>query len=487
MKSIVKIVWLNALVLLAYSANAQLLLPKIIGHNMVLQRNQAVPVWGNAKAGDAVTVNFHQQTKKAIADQRGNWKLFLDKMPASSTPSDLTVAAGAQTIVLKNILVGEVWLCSGQSNMEYPMRKLIKTKMPDGVTDWPINEVAQANNSNLRIFLSERKKMNPDAWHRGWSVAADSALNTFSAVGYFFAKKLQEELKVPVGIISASIPGSRIEPWMPVEAFTALPFFQQQTDSTHKIDGDPGKFYTTMIEPIIPFALKGFLWYQGESNCFLNERLQYAYKMKALMEYWRKQWGGGDNMPFYYVQIAPFAYSKSSDSVKHYTSESLPEFWEVQQLALALPNTGMANIIDLNTSPSNLHPVNKWDVGKRLAFCALNKTYGFRDITPMGPAYKSMNIKGNEIELAFDYVGKGLEAKDGKPLLGFTIAGNDGKFVPANASVRNNKVVVSAGEIQKPMHVRFNWTEANISNLYNMDGLPAMPFRTDNPLTTQFK
>ncbi|MES2773837.1 MAG: sialate O-acetylesterase [Bacteroidota bacterium] len=463
---------------------AQLALPKVIGHNMVLQRNQPVPVWGYAAAGQAVAVTFNGQEKNVTADTDGNWKILLDAMPALSTPSKMVIRSGSQSIVLDNILVGEVWLCSGQSNMEYTMRKNSKVMMPAGVTDWPVNELETAHNSSIRIFLAERKKMKPDPTHSGWSVAEDSALRLFSAVGYFYAKKLYEELKVPIGIISSSIPGSRIEPWMPREAFTALPFFQNKIDSTHKIDGDPGKFYETIIAPLAPFALKGFLWYQGESNCFLGERLQYAYKMKALMNHWRKIWGGND-MPFYYVQIAPFAYSKEKGQVP-YTEESEPEFWEAQAMVLQLPNTGMVATTDLNFKIGDLHPHFKWEIGKRLAICALGKTYGRKDIIPMGPIYKDLKLDGNKASIAFQY-SDGLKSMDQKPLTGFEIAGADGTFVPATAVISKEKVIVSADGIAHPTAVRFGWNEAAHPNLYNRQGLPALPFRTNNPLAEKFK
>ncbi len=297
---------------------------------------------------------------------------------------------------------------------------------------------------------------------------------------------MYEQLKVPIGIISSAIPGSRIEPWMPKEAMTALPYFQQQTDASHKVDGDPGKFYSTMIEPLAPFAIKGFLWYQGESNCFLNERLQYAYKMKALINQWRNIWNN-NNMPFYYVQIAPYAYSTVKDSLKSYTQQSLPEFWEAQSLALNIPNTAMVATVDLNPNLPDLHPVNKWDVGKRLALCALSKTYHIKNVTATGPLYSNMKIAGNQIELGFDYTGNGLTSKVGQPLQGFEIAGADGKYVTATAIIQNNKVYVSAEAIQHPANVRYNWSEAAQASLYNKDGLPALPFRTDNPLIKQFK
>jgi sialate O-acetylesterase len=478
---------LSLLILLAgTSLKAQLSLAKIIGNDMVLQRSQPVPVWGNAKAGAMVTVRFHQQVKKAVAGEDGGWKIILDKMLASATPEKMTIeCSNGEAIILQNILVGEVWLCSGQSNMEYTMRKSSKVTVPADTTAWPVNELETAHNKNIRIFLVDRKKMKPDSTHAGWSIAEDSALRSFSAVGYFFAKKLYQELQVPVGVIASSVPGSRIEPWMPLEAFTALPFFRDQTDSTHKIGGEPGKFYETMIVPLAPFAMKGFLWYQGESNCFLNERIQYSYKMKALVEQWRKIWNN-NAMPFYYVQIAPFAYSKSIGKIR-YTEESLPEFWEAQILALKIPHTAMVATTDLNNDLDNLHPHFKWEIGRRLALCALGETYGKRNIVPMGPLYSGLQIQGAVAVINFTCKGSGLISKDGQPLKGFTVAGTDGRFAPATAIIKNNEVEVTASGIVQPVAVRFNWNEGEHPNLYNKEGLPAFPFRTDNLLEKEFK
>jgi sialate O-acetylesterase len=464
---------------------AQLSIAKVIANNMVLQRNQPVPIWGSSKAGDAVTVNFNKQEKKTITGSDGNWKIILDAMTASATPQQMIIKTEASTIVLDNILIGEVWLCSGQSNMEYTMRKNSKVTMPDSIKNWPVNELQTAHNKSIRIFLVDRKKMKPDPAHSGWDVAEDSALRSFSAVGYFFAKKLYEELHVPIGMIESAIPGSRIEPWMPGEAFTALPFFNDHTDSTHKIDGEPGKFYETMIAPLAPFALKGFLWYQGESNCFLGERLQYTYKMKALIDQWRKLWSN-NAMPFYYVQIAPYAYSKQKGNVA-YTEESEPEFWEAQQLALKIPHTAMIATTDLNYDLDNLHPHFKWDIGKRLALAALYNEYGKKDSAPMGPLYKNSKVQGNKMLISFTYAGKGLVSNDNNALNNFTIAGEDGKFVPATATIKKDKVEVYAAAVPNPVAVRFGWNEADHSNLYNKDGLPALSFRTDNPLEEKFK
>lgn len=465
--------------------NAQLSLPKILGNGMVLQQGQLVPVWGTGNAGEEITVSFGKQIKKTQADNNGNWKLMLDILKASEEPKKLLVKSREETIELDDILVGEVWLCSGQSNMEYSMRKNSKVEVPGGENNWPVKELETAHNKSIRIFLVDRKKMSPDKTHAGWDVAENDALRAFSATGYFFAKKMYQKLHVPIGVISAAIPGSRLEPWMPREAFTALPFFQTQTDSTHKIDGEPGKFYSSMIGPLAPFAIKGFLWYQGESNCFLNERLQYTYKMAALINQWRKIWNN-NTLPFYYVQIAPFAYSTSGGE-KKYTKQSLPEFWEAQELALQITHTAMIATADLNFNMDNLHPHFKWEIGRRLALCALANNYGKKEILPMGPLFEKMEMQGNKAIISFRFAGKQLMNNSGQPLTDFFVAGADGKYFEADAVIKADKVELSSEKVNNPVTVRYGWDESFHPNLYNAQGLPAMPFRTDNPLINQFK
>ncbi|WP_431200007.1 sialate O-acetylesterase [Mucilaginibacter sp. P25] len=458
-------------------AGAQVVLPKILGNNMVLQRNAPVPVWGTALPGEKVTVKFNSQTKTTIVDASGKWIVKLDAMPASAKPATLTIS-GKNTIQLQNILVGEVWLCSGQSNMQYEMRKNSKVKKPDtSTTNSPVDELDRAHNPQIRIFLVTQKNMlKPDSTHSGWSVAEDSALRAFSAAGYFFAKNLQHDLKVPVGIISSAVSGSRIEPWVSQEGFDAIPYFKA---NNIKIDGDPGKFYAKMIEPVAPFALKGFLWYQGESACFLGETISYTYKMEALINNWRKLWGD-KTLPFYYVQIAPYYYTHGKGPVT-YTQFTEPELREAQAAALQIPHTGMIITTDLNDDLKNIHPPFKWEVGRRLELQALANTYKQR-VVFSGPVYKNMKINGDKIILEFDHVGAGLVSHDGKPLTDFTIAGADGNFVAANAAIKGNTVEVSAESVAKPAAARFAWSEAAQPNFYNKDGLPAVPFRTDNPL-----
>ncbi|KQM76602.1 sialate O-acetylesterase [Pedobacter sp. Leaf216] len=461
--------------LFSFSANAKILLPQILSSNMVLQREKPINIWGFASPDEKVAVVFAGQKKETVADKNGNWSVVLAPLKTAINPQTMTIS-GSNKIELTNILVGEVWVCSGQSNMEYAMRKLAKIPKPKNEKlGFPFDEVAKAKNDQIRIFLVNRKTLiKPDSLHKSWAMAQDSALRAFSAVGYFFAKEVQEKLGIPVGLISSAIPGSAIEPWISENAFALEDYFENQ-----KIGNDPGKFYSTMIEPLTQFKIRGFLWYQGETNCFLNEKINYAYKMKVLINSWRKAWKE-KNLPFYYVQIAPFNYSKTKGKVP-VDENTEPEFWEAQTQLLRLPNTGMVSTNDLTDSNEDLHPTYKWEVGRRLALWALAETYNQKNDFS-GPVYQSVSFKNGKAELNFDY----LKSASSGPITGFTIAGNDGKFVNADAVIKDGKVVVSSKEVKTPVAVRYNWTENPTGNFYS-NGLPALPFRTDNPLTKTFK
>jgi len=462
------------------SLSAEVILPKIIGHNMVLQRLKTVPIWGTASPGEKIAVSFGAQHKETIANDSGKWEVKLNPMVASEIPREMIIS-GKNTILLKNILVGEVWLCSGQSNMEYSMRKnskiqgTVKGKKP--LED----DLLTANNKNIRIFLVRRKYMSPDSTHGGWDDASGTSLRDFSAVGYFYAKELYQKLHIPIGMISSAVPGSRIEPWIEASKLEIAPKMKNGTvlEPLTKDNGDPGKFYTTMIKPLIPYSIRGFLWYQGESNCFLNENIRYAYKFKTLIASWRNDWGNL-NMPFYFVQIAPYNYSTSKD-VRPHTPENLPEMWEAQSLALTLPNTGMITITDLVDSLVDIHPGYKWEVGRRLSLVALNKAYGYTDIICSGPTYKQMKVHNDKIEVTFTNTDSGLVSRNGEPINGFSIAGTDGKYYQAQAKIQGNKVILTSAEVKKPISVRFAWSESSQSNFINKEGLPAVPFRSNNP------
>lgn len=457
---------------------AQITLPKIIGSNMVLQRDKPLPIWGWASAGERVTVKFGKQTKQTIADSSGYWKVLLSALKASDKPAKMIVS-GNNTITLDNILVGEVWLCSGQSNMEYTMKLMPKYRKPARGIDLAEQELKTAHNPNIRIFLVEKKLSTPDVTSKGWNIAKDSALMPFSAIGYFFGKELNKELNVPIGIISSSWGGSRIEPWTPADAYANSPVFKEDAASEPgKLDGITiGNNFKSMIKPLAPFSIRGFLWYQGESNCMLNETLRYTNKMQVLIDNWRRVWVD-QSLPFYYVQIAPYYYTKRKDKLTH-TSETLAEFWEAQTKALTVPHTGMAVVTDLVDTLSDIHPSYKWEVSHRLALWALAKNYGRSDLEYSGPMYKQMKINGTTIELEFTHCANGLKSSDDKPLTWFTIAGADGRFIPAEAIIQGDKVIVSSKDLASPVNVRFAWDETAMPNLFNKDGLPAVPFRTD--------
>jgi len=484
MKRVFLIILSTIIVVKFNSLEAQISVPQILGNDMVLQNGVQVPVWGKATAGEKVTVTFANQTRSAVANDSGEWKIVLSKLKISSTPQDLVIRGNksSHSITLHNILVGEVWLCSGQSNMAYTMRMNSKVKK-DYTTETldghsPIDELQYAHNKNIRIFLADRKRLakdHPD--HDGWSVAEDSALRSFSAPGYFFARKLYNELKIPIGIISSAVPGSAIEPW----------FAGKLTDSPYVNNpavfdlNNPGKFYSSMIEPIAPFAIKGFLWYQGETNCFQNESIGYVYKMKALIEQWRKLWDN-NKLPFYYTEIAPFNYSKSRGKYP-LDEETLPKFWEAQSLAKKIPFTDMIVTTDLPDNLDNIHPPGKWEVGNRLALVALGRDYG-KKIIYNSPEYNYSSTDGSRIIIHFKKQDSKLISKDGKPLTYFEVAGADGKFYKADAKIiSNDEISLSSAQVEKPVNARFAWIESAQSNLFNDAGLPAEPFRTNNPYT----
>jgi sialate O-acetylesterase len=462
---------LLGLLALVGRAHATVVLPRVLGHRMVLQRDKPVAIWGTAAPGEAVVVQFGAQTPRTVADAAGHWQVTLAPLAASATPAELVVQ-GTNTIRLRDVLVGEVWLCSGQSNMEYTMRKNSKVTHPTVPGQNPVDELDYAHNPEIRIFLVNRKELaRPDSLHRGWAVAQDSALRSFSAAAYFFAKELQSRLHVPVGMISSAVPGSRIEPWVAAEAFQQDPAFAGQ-----KVEGEPGKFWEPMVQPLVPLALRGVLWYQGESNCFLAETTTYTAKMRTLISSWRAAWGD-PKLPFYYVSLAPFKYSDTHDKVV-LTPETLPLFREAQAAVLQVPHTGMIETTDLATAEGGIHPGFKWEIGRRLALLALADTYHVPGVVAAGPVFSGFSIKGDVATVAFTSATP-LRSKDGQPLTDFTIAGADGVFVPAQARIKGQRVLVSAPQLPHPLAVRFGWSEVAQPNLFSKAGLPARPFRTD--------
>jgi sialate O-acetylesterase len=468
---------------------ADLKLAAVFGDHMVLQQQMSVPVWGWATPGADVTVKFSGQTKTTRADVSGKWLVKLDKLKASFAPQTLTIKAG-ETRVFTNILVGEVWLASGQSNMEKPIGKQPGQKPTLNAEA----ELAAANFPGIRIFKVEKTlAATPQTdltKFNGWRECSSNALDSisFSAAAYFFGREVHTNLNVPVGLIESSWGGTRIEPWTPPVGFATVAsqkkFAAPQISTTNKIaNTKPTAIYNAMIAPIAGFALRGALWYQGESNLMGtnagNDYRDYADKMAALVGGWREVWGEG-SFPFYFVQLAPFKYF-GGKTARANSPEQLAEFWTLQSHSTQrIKHSGMAVTTDLVDNLDDIHPRNKSEVGHRLALLALDKTYG-RKVVSSGPVFRRAKFSEGKAVLKFDHTDGGLVSKDSQPLTFFTIAGADGKFVAAVAQIVGDTVEVSAKEISRPVAVRFAWTEIAQPNFFNGAGLPAEPFRTDDP------
>lgn len=488
------------------SARAEVSLPRILDSNMVLQRDMALPVWGWANPGEQVSVSIGGQKVSTKADATGRWQVKLPPLAVSAKPLEMTIA-GKNTITLSNILVGEVWVCSGQSNMQLPVKGAV-----DGE-----KEVAAADQPTIRLFEAPRvvSPLPSSDIDARWQVCSPETVKNFSAVGYFFGLNLLKKLNVPVGLISTNWGGTRIEPWTPAGAFAEIPALKDiaaqvaSQDEQYSKDlqplvpaveawtkaaraaqakgqpvpplpalpssrlsqnSQPTTLYNGMVAGLVPFGIRGAIWYQGEAN--VTEGMLYYEKMKALIGGWRTVWGQGE-FPFYYVQLAPYRYGSEA--------EKLAELWEAQVAALSIPKTGMAITNDIGTI-GDIHPKNKQDVGKRLALWALANTYNMAGLEYCGPLYKSMKVEDGTIRIFFDHAGSGLASRNGEPLNWFEIAGADGKFVEAAAKIDSNTVVVSSGEVAQPVAVRFAWSQRAQPNLMNKNDLPASSFRTNGPL-----
>jgi len=472
-KSFVSIVIFISLLGFNPIALAAVKLPAIFGDHMVLQQKSLVAVWGWADPGEKVTVKGSWQWfsgKSVKADKDGIWKVYL-KTPKAGRTVSLKVKGSDNEIVLKDVLVGEVWICSGQSNMQWTMDML---KTDCGKTD-----IEKANHPQIRLFTVERvfSAIPKEDVEGTWETCTPESVLNFSAVGYYFGKNLQEELNVPIGLISTNWGGTKAEAWasrQTIQQFEQFDETMELLDNPSKRNADfeihqnqPTALYNTMIAPLTPFQIAGAIWYQGESNCY--DPILYRTLFPAMIEDWRNQWNQGD-FPFYFVQIAPFEYSPKTHS---------QAIREAQMMTLdAVDNVGMAVTMDIGKE-KDIHPRNKHDVGDRLARWALVKTYGQKDIVYSGPIYKSMTIEDGKIRIAFDYTDSGLVAKDGK-LKDFVIAGEDKKFVTAKATIDGNSIVVSNDKVKNPVAARYDWSNWVVGSLFNEAGLPASSFRTDD-------
>lgn len=435
---------------------AEVKLPVIFSDHMVLQRQVEAPVWGWAQPGETVTVSFAGETKTTVADQAGKWSVKLPKHEASSTPQDLSVKS-TNEIVLKNVLIGDVWICSGQSNMEWPLKSCTKTP----------NDVAAAHkdNTQLRLFNIPKhiKAAQPAPDTEGtWTTTADAnACLSFSGCGFFFGSKLQKELNIPIGLIGTNWGGTPVDEWISNKAMKEMLGKER-----------PQSIYNGMIAPLVPFAIKGAIWYQGESNR-ANPFPQYFDKMNALITGWREDFQVGD-FPFYQVQIAPHKYNKKSPGDDETLARNI---WAAQyKAAKEIKNCGIIPIHDtIHGVINNIHPWDKQPVGERLAALALKKDYG-KNVPFTGPEFAAAKANAGKITVSFVGIDQGLTTNDGQPPSCFEIAGDDKVFVPANASLEGNTVVVSADGVTAPKHVRMGWNEIQIPNLADKNGWPVFQF-----------
>jgi sialate O-acetylesterase len=504
---------------LALTAHAELKLPAIIGDNMVLQQKQVNPIWGWDAPGTEVTVTFADQTKTAKADAKGKWTVKLDPVPVNAKPVTITIK-GSSTRELKNVLVGEVWVCSGQSNMGFNLS-----------STWDADlDIAQAKHPLIRLISVPQVGTQEiqDDFKGQWEECSPTNAGQFTAVGYHFGRVLHEMLGVPVGLIDNAWGGSACEAWVKRDVLEKDPRFAsiiakwKQTEATftqeafekqvadHKVKVDawaqarkeaikagkpvagnpprapqnpltgqhrPGNLYAGVLHPTIGYGIKGVVWYQGESNA--SRAKEYRDLFPFMIEHWRKEWQQGD-FPFYWVQLADF---------KDYQAEPDDRDWaelrEAQTLTMSkLPKTGQCVITDLGEA-NDIHPKNKRDVAERLARWALANDYG-QKIVFRSPELKDAKFEGGKALLTFDYAPTGLRTVDKDEVQGFAICGEDKKWVWAKANIiggskkGTNQIEVSAEGVTKPVAVRYAWADNPVCNVYSAEGLPVTPFRTDD-------
>ena len=452
---------------------------KIFGDHMVLQRELPAPVWGEAAPGEEVTVSFGGQSQTTRAGDNGRWRVTLAPLAAGAEPRELSVRGRGNTLTFADVLVGEVWFCSGQSNMEKPFGPR-KGQRP--VVDHEL-EIAAARYPKLRLYQVPRTDQKQDAPGRfSWLPCSPDSLrlSDFSAVAYTFGRQIHQTLDVPVGLVHASFGGTFIEAWMPPEAFAAPPLQGLEKRRLQAwVEGvQATELYRDMIAPHAPFALRGFLWYQGETNLMNGDIALYAEKQTALIEAWRRAWERAD-APFYGVLLAPMDYSKWEKFPV--TAEALPAFRVEQTRALSAPRTGYVVTTDLVADTHDIHPVAKRDIGLRLARLALAEAYGREDIPARGPLFTSISAPDDSgaLTLKFEYA-SGLRTRDGLTATEFVVAGEDRVFHDATARIEAGTVLVSSPQVPRPVAVRLGWHETASPNLINAAGLPAVPFRSDD-------
>lgn len=452
----------------AAPAKTNLRVASVFSDHMVLQRDRLIPVWGSARPGTLVRVQFNGETKEATTRKNGKWRVDLSPLSAGG-PLEMRVESDDTGLNFTDILVGEVWIASGQSNMQWRVTHSNNASEEIAAADW----------AGIRLLTVPRNPSptpQDDFQSAAWQVCQPETIKDFSAVAYFFGRELHEKLQVPVGLISTNYGGTPMEAWTIEKALVMRPAFDKAClalmRGKKRPQQQPGGLFNGMVNPVIPYAIRGAIWYQGESNAGRHQ--QYHELSELMITDWRQRWGQGD-FPFLLVQLAGWKPQ----------AEDWPYLREAQlQTVQTVANTAMAVATDVGDR-KDIHPRNKQDVGKRLSLAARALAYD-EDIVYSGPMYQKMKTSNGNAILSFEHIGGGLQigrAKlpeaDLKTLQGFEIAGTDRKFVKADAEIKDDQVVVSSDQVKAPVAVRYNWSGWTEGNLYNVEGLPAPPFRTD--------
>ncbi len=462
MKPGLRSISLLIVLILTIPVSGQIRLPALFGDDMVLQQKSEVPVWGWGEPGSEIKVtgSWNNDTVKALISNQAAWKVTL-KTPSAGGPYTISIKGG-EVVTLKNVMIGEVWICSGQSNMEWSA---------DNKFNNSEEEVRNASHPDIRLFHVKKlgSESPQDNCFARWEPCTPETMHSFSAIGYFFARDLQQNLKIPVGIIEVAWGGTPAEVWVKKEIVESDPLLKSCASELQTYNwwpSKPGVVYNAMIAPLLPFRIAGAIWYQGESNTGNPE--SYRKLFRTLIESWRTDFGS--EFPFYYVQIAPFAYGKDTRA---------PLIREMQMQTMDVPNTGMVVVSDLVDDVKNIHPRDKQNVGKRLASWALGETYNVKGLVYKHPLYQSMKVEKSRVRITFENVTDGLKAT-GNEITSFEIAGSDQVFRPAKVKIEGNGVVVWSKEVKAPVAVRFSWSNDGIGNLFSREGLPVAPFRTDD-------
>ena len=441
------------------SASAQLRLPALFADGMVLQQKDSVQFWGWAGPGETVTIkpSWTSQVYTAKSSYMSQW-ITKVKTPEAGGPYTIEINS-RNTIILKDVLIGEVWVCSGQSNMEWSYY--------NGVSDMN-DQFALPPNKNIRLFHINKVGSNTpqDDVKASWTITDSNTMKGFSAVGYFFGKKLQEQLNVPIGLIGSAWGGTPADTWTPSPIIENNPVFKADNDKLNQLDWwpvRPAQAYNGMIAPISKYGIAGVIWYQGESN--VGNHANYRQLFTTMIDAWRTSFK--NEMPFYFVQIAPFNYGPGEDAA---------HLRQAQTASMTHPKTGMVVVNDLVDTVSDIHPKRKRPVGERLAAWALANTYGKQGIVYRSPEFKSATKLKGKVTVEFDFIGSGIQSSTPK-ITGFYLAGADGVWQPADAVIKDNKVILSSKLVKDPTQVHYLYGNALLGSVQSKDGLPLNAFK----------